>query len=80
MHETTTEHEHGASARIGLAKALLQLEPIPRLKAEVYSLREDTNADRQARSQVARHAAVRETKLEAAHERAVQAESFGAES
>jgi colicin import membrane protein len=78
-HETTREREDAAIARIDLAKALLRLESMPRLEAEVNSLREDLNAERQARSQAAQHAAVLEAKLEAARERAVQAESFSAE-
>lgn len=77
--ETTREREDAANARIDLAKALLRLEAMPRLEAELESLRADLKAERHARSEASQQAAVLDAKLEAARERAAQAEAFTAE-
>ena len=74
--ETGREREDAAIARIDLAKALLRLEAMPRLENDLEELRVDLKAERQARSEATQHAAVLEAKLEAARDRAVQAEAF----
>lgn len=74
--ETGREREDAGIARIDLAKALLRLETMPRLETDLEVLRADLKAERQARSEASQHAAVLEAKLEAARDRAVQAEAF----
>jgi hypothetical protein len=73
------EREEAASARIDLAKALLRLEAMPRLEADLKSLRDELKSERQERTAASQLAAVLEAKLEAARERAVQAEAVGAD-
>lgn len=77
--ETIDEREDAAKARIELAKALLRLEAMPRLEADLTALREELKIERQERTAATQQAAVFEAKLEAACERAVQAEAFSAE-
>lgn len=77
--ETMREREEAASARIDLAKALLRLEAMPRLEADLKSLRDELKSERQERIAATQQAAVLEAKLEAARERAVQAEAVGAD-
>lgn len=77
--ETMREREEAASARIDLAKALLRLEGMPRLEADLKSLRDELKSERQERIAATQQAAVLEAKLEAARERAVQAEAVGAD-
>lgn len=76
-HETIGEREHVATARVDLAKALLKLEAMPRLEADLAALREELRTEHQGRTAATQQAAVLEAKLEAAQERAVQAEAFG---
>jgi DNA repair exonuclease SbcCD ATPase subunit len=78
-HETVREREETAKARIDLAKALLRLEAMPRLEADLKALRDELKTERQERTAATQQAAVLEAKLEAARERAVQAEAVGAE-
>lgn len=77
--ETINEREEAARARIDLAKALLRLEAMPRLGADLAALREELKTERQERTAARQQAAVLEAKLEAARERAIQAEAIGAE-
>lgn len=78
-HETIGEREHVAEARIDLAKALLKLEAMPRLEADLAVLREELKTERQRRTAATQQAAVLEAKLETARERALQAEASGLE-
>jgi colicin import membrane protein len=77
--ETIGEREDAAKARIDLAKALLRLEAMPRIETDLATLREELKSERQERSAATQQAAVLEAKLEAARERAVQAEAISAE-
>ena len=77
--EAIGEREHVAKARIDLAKAMLKLEAMPRLEADLAAPREELTTERQGRTTATQQAAVLEAKLEAARERAVQAEAFGLE-
>jgi hypothetical protein len=77
--ETMTEREDAARARIDLAKALLRLEAMPRLEADLVALREELNVERHERTAATQQAAVLEAKLDAARERAAQAEALAAE-
>ncbi|GGE88714.1 hypothetical protein [Massilia psychrophila] len=73
--EAIGAREHGAKAHIDLVKALLKLEAMPRLEVDLATLREE----HQGRTAATQQAAVLDAKLEAALERAVQAEAFGLE-
>jgi colicin import membrane protein len=77
--ETICEREEASKARVDLAKALLRLEAMPRLEAEIAALREELRRVFIDRAAATQQAAVLEAKLEAVRERAVQAEAFGAE-
>lgn len=77
--ETLHEREDAAHTRIDLAKALLRLEAMPRLEADLETLRAELKAERQERTKATQQAAVLEAKLDAARERAVQAEAFSTE-
>jgi colicin import membrane protein len=77
--ETMREREEAANARIDLAKALLRLEAMPRLEADLKALRDELKSERLERTAATQLAAVLEAKLEAARERAVQAEAVGAD-
>jgi colicin import membrane protein len=77
--ETMREREEAANARIDLAKALLRLEAMPRLEADLKALRDELKSERQERTAATQLAAVLEAKLEAARERVVQAEAVGAD-
>lgn len=77
--ETVAEREEAAKARVDLAKALLRLEAMPRLEADLAALRDELKAERQDRTAATQLAAVLEAKLEAARERAAQAEMIAAE-
>jgi hypothetical protein len=74
-----TEREDAAEARIDLAKALLRFEAMPRREADLFALREELKAERQERTAATQQAAVLEAKLDAARERAAQAEEIAAE-
>lgn len=52
---------------------------MPRLEADIAALREELKVERQERTAATQQAAVLEAKLEAARERAVLAETAGAE-
>lgn len=77
--ETMGEREEAAKAGIDLAKALLRLEAMPRLEADIEALRDELKMERQERIAATQRAAVLEAKLEAARERAVHAEAVGAD-
>lgn len=77
-HETISEREEAAKARIDLAKALLRLEAMPRLESDLKALRDELKTERQERTAATQLAAVLEAKLEAARERATQAEAVAA--
>jgi colicin import membrane protein len=77
--EMIDERELASNARIDLAKALLRLEAVPSLEADLATLREESRKISQERAAATQQAAVLEAKLEAARERTVQAEAFGAE-
>lgn len=77
--ETSSEREEASKVRVDLAKALLRLEAMPRLEAEIAALREELRRVFLDRAAATQQAAVLEAKLEAAREQAIQAESFGAE-
>jgi colicin import membrane protein len=77
--ETNGEREEASKARIDLAKALFRLEAMPRLEGEIRALREELRRVFIDRAAATQQAAVLEAKLDAARERAVQAEAFSAE-
>jgi colicin import membrane protein len=77
--ETVAEREEAAKARVDLAKALLRLEAMPRLEADLAALRDELKSERQDGTAATQLAAVLEAKLEAARERAAQAEMIAAE-
>jgi colicin import membrane protein len=77
--ETMSEREEAAKARIELAKALLRLEAMPRLEADLVALRDELKRERQEGTAATQLAAVLEAKLDAARERATQAEAVAAE-
>lgn len=77
--ETISERDEASKASVDLAKALLRLEAMPRLEAEIAALREELRRVFLDRAAATQQAAVLEAKLEAARERAIQAEAFGAE-
>lgn len=68
--ETISEREQATEARIDSAKALLRLEAMPRIEADLATLREELKAESHGRTAATQHAAVLEAKLEAARERA----------
>ena len=69
------EREAAEAARIELAKALLRLEAMPRLEADLGALRLDLDKERQGRVAAEQQAAVLGAKLEAANERTGKAEA-----
>ena len=69
------EREAAEAARIELAKALLRLEAMPRLEADMDALRVDLDKERQGRVAAEQQAAVLGAKLEAANERTGKAEA-----
>ena len=69
------ERETAEAARIELAKALLRLEAMPRLEANLDALRVDLDREPQGRVAPEQQAAVLEAKLEAANERIGKAEA-----
>ena len=69
------EREAAEAARIELAKALLRLEAMPRLEADINALRVDLDKERQGRVAAEQQAAVLGAKLEAANERTGKAEA-----
>lgn len=77
--EMVGEREEASKLRVDLAKALLRLEAMPRLEAEIAALREELRRVFIDRAATAQQAAVLEAKLDAARERTMQAEAFGAE-
>jgi colicin import membrane protein len=77
--ETMGEREEAAKARIDLAKALLRLEAMPRLEADLKALRDELKSERQERTAATQLAAVLEAKLDAARDRATQAEAVATE-
>jgi DNA repair exonuclease SbcCD ATPase subunit len=77
--DTMSEREQAATARIDLAKALLRLEAMPRLEADLKALRDELKTERQERTVATQLAAVLEAKLNAAGERVERAEAIAAE-
>lgn len=77
--EMVGEREEASKLRVDLAKALLRLEAMPRLEAEIAALREELRRVFIDRAATAQQAAVLEAKLDAARERTMQAEAFDAE-
>ena len=69
------EREAAEAARIELAKALLRLEAMPRLEADLGALRLDLDKERQGRVAAEQQAAVLAAKLEGANERTGKAEA-----
>jgi len=69
------EREAAEATRIELAKALLRLEAMPRLEADLGALRLDLDKERQGRVAAEQQAAVLDAKLEAANERTSKAEA-----
>ena len=69
------EREAAEAARIELAKALLRLEAMPRLEADIDALRVDLDKERQGRVAAEQQAAVLGVKLEGANERTGKAEA-----
>ena len=69
------EREAAEAARIELAKALLRLEAMPRLEADLGALRVGLDKERQERVAAEQQAAVLGAKLEAANERAGKAKA-----
>ena len=63
------EREAAEATRIELAKALLRLEAMPRLEADIDALRVDLDKERQGRVGAEQQAAVLGAKLEGANER-----------
>lgn len=77
--ELSKAHEATAATRIELAKALLRLEALPRLEADLASLRAELAVERQARIDASQHVAVLAVQLEAATARADRAEAVESE-
>ena len=73
------EREAAEAARIELAKALLRLEAMPRLEADLGALRVDLDKERQGRVAAEQQAAVLGAKLEGANERTGKAEAAAIE-
>ena len=69
------EREAAEAARIELAKALLRLEAMPRLEADIDALRVELDKERQGRVAAEQQAAVLGAKLEGANERTGKAEA-----
>ena len=69
------EREAAEAARIELAKALLRLEAMPRLEADIDALRVNLDKERQGRVAAEQQAAVLGAKLEGANERTGKAEA-----
>jgi DNA repair exonuclease SbcCD ATPase subunit len=69
------ERTAAEAARIELAKSLLRLEVMPRLEADLASLRLELDKERQGRVVAEQQAAVLGAKLEAAIERSAKADS-----
>ena len=68
------ERKASEAARIDLAKALLKLEAMQRLEADLNDLRVKLNKEHQARIQAEQQAAVLTAKLESVTDRAAKAE------
>lgn len=73
------ERQAAETARTELAKALLRLEAMPRLEADLAALRAELDKERQGRVGAEQQAAVLTAKLEAATERAGKAEAAAIE-
>jgi colicin import membrane protein len=78
-HEAARERDAAGKAHVALAKAQLQLEHLTRLEAELAALQADLKKEHSARNEAAQLAAVLEARLDAARERALQAEASSAE-
>jgi colicin import membrane protein len=77
--ETRREREEAANSRIDLAKALLRLEAMPLLEADLVAMRDELKTERKERAIATQQAAVFEAKLQAAGERVERAEAIAAE-
>lgn len=69
------ERKAAEAARIELAKALLRLEAMPRLEADLATLRAELDKERQGRVSAEQQAAVLAAKLDATADRAAKAEA-----
>lgn len=73
--EAVRERSGAEQARTELAKALLRLEAMPRLEADLVAVRTTLDKERLARQQAEQAAAVLTAKLEAAERRASEADA-----
>jgi len=77
--ETARARDDAGKAHVALAKAQLRLEHLARLEAELAALQADLRKEQSARTEATQLAAVLEARLDAARERALQAEAASAE-
>jgi colicin import membrane protein len=77
--EAARTRDDAGKAHVALAKAQLRLEHLARLEAESAALQADLKKEQSARTEATQLAAVLEARLDAARERALQAEAASAE-